>query len=255
MRRSLVRAALLGALAYLLVAAPVAAFPLTNCTLQLTALKADGSTIDSVAGGAADATQEDPFLVAWDGKVKYAGSSQIAMKDNSWHVDVFGIPTPLTGSDANAADSRDGSGTVGVSENAPFRFTGLYYVSGSITGSGGTCAGSGWLKLTGDPLGTIPFFVALGVLVLGLLMLGFGFRGHAVSAILGGILTGLGAAAMLVLYSTLPLGLPTPIVVLLLGAILGVLTAVLGRRSRGNDTPPMLPPTNPSKPPQASTPV
>jgi hypothetical protein len=255
MRRSLFQAVLLSALAYLLVGAPVMAFPLTNCTLQATSLKADGSTVDAIASGAADATQDHPFLVDWDGTVKYSGNSQIAMKDNTWHVDVFGIPTPLTGGDPNAADSRDGSGTVGVSANAPFRITGLYFVSGSITGSGGTCTGSGWFKLTGDPLGTIPFFVALGILVLGLVMLLLGFRGHAITAVLGGILTGLGAGAMLVLYSTLPLGSPTPIAAIVLGAILGVLTALIGRRTRGTDTPPMLPPMNSGKTPEGSTPA
>jgi len=243
MRRSLAGAAL-SVLAYLLLAAPVAAFPLTNCTLQATSLKADGSTIDSIAGGATDATQGDPFLVDWDGTISYSGSSQIEMKNNTWHVDVFGIPTPLSGGSPNDADDRDGSGTVGVSSNAPFRFTGLYYVSGSITGSGGTCTGSGWFKLTGDPIGTIPFFVALGVLILGLGLLAVGLRGHSLTGVVGGLLTGLGTATMLVLYSTLPFGSPTPIIVLLAGVVIGILISLIGRRSgRPNDMPPMLPPT------------
>jgi hypothetical protein len=146
---------------------------------------------------------------------------------------VFGIPTPLQGSDPNAADTRDASGTVGVSENAPFRFTGLYYVSGSITGSGGTCSGSGWFKLTGDPIGTIPFFVAAGVLILGLLLLLLGVTGHAITAVIGGLLTGIGIAAMLILFSTLPFGSPTPIVLLAVGVVVGILIAFIGRRMGG----------------------
>ena len=159
MGRRMLAAGVTAALGVLILAAPVAAFPLTNCTLQATGLAADGSTIGSIQSGADDATQDHPFLVDWDGTVSYKGSSQIEMKNNTWHVDVFGIPTPLSGSDPNTADNRDGSGTVGVSANAPFRITGLYFVSGSLTGSGGTCTGSGWFKLTGDPIGTIPFFV------------------------------------------------------------------------------------------------
>ena len=245
MRRTMTVAVMLAALGILMLAAPVAAFPLTNCTLQATGLAADGSTIDSIQSGADDATQANPFLVDWDGTVSYTGSSQLEMKDNTWHVDVFGVPTPLRGGDPNTADSRDGNGTVAVSANAPFRITGLYFVSGSITGSGGTCAASGWLKLTGDPTGTIPMLIALVLLVLGLIMLAIGARGHAVTALLGGILTGLGLATLLVLYSTLPLGSLTPIIVLLLGLVLGIFVAMLGRRARGRgDTSPMLPPTN-----------
>jgi hypothetical protein len=261
----MVGAAVLVALGIQMLAAPVAAFPLTNCSLQATALRADGSTIGSIASGAVDATQDDPFLVDWNGTITYTGSSQIEMKNNSWSVAVFGIPTPLSGGDDNPDDDRDGNGTVGVSANAPFRFTGLYFVSGSITGSGGTCAGSGWFKLTGDPVGTIPFWVALGVTILGVGMLIAGARGHTITAILGGILTGLGGSALLVLFSTLPLGSPTPIIALLSGLLLGIAVGVLGRRGRGKSDastsapPPPSPPTSdasapPPPPPPPVTP-
>jgi hypothetical protein len=230
MRRTAIGTILMGGLALLLLAAPASAFPLTNCTLQATALAADGSTIGSIASGADDATQEQPFLVDWDGTISYSGSSQIEMKDNTWHVDVFGIPTPLSGGDPNTADTRDGNGTVGVSENAPFRITGLYYVSGSLTGSGGSCTGSGWFKLTGDPIGTVPFFGGFGLLILGLVLMAFGVAGHTVTGIVGGVLTGLGAAVMLVIYSTLPFGSLTPIVILLAGIVLGILASLIGRR-------------------------
>ena len=238
MRRTMVGALVLAALGILSLAAPVAAFPLTNCTLKATALAADGSQLDSIEGGALDATQEDPFLVDWDGTITYAGASQIAMVNNTWSVSVFNIPTPLSGGDDNPEDTRDGSGTVGVSTNAPFRFTGLYFVSGALTGSGGTCAGSGWFKLTGDPLGTIPFWVGLGVLILGVAMLAVGARGHAITAVFGGVLTGLGTATLLVLYSTLPLGSSTPLLLLALGAVLGIAVALIGRRRRGGTEAP-----------------
>lgn len=257
MRRMMVGALMVAALVMLAVASPVSAFPLTNCTLQASSLGADGKPIDSIQGGADDATQADPFLVDWDGTVSYTGAAQIEMKNNSWRIDVFGIPTPLSGADDNPADTRDGNGSVGVSANAPFRFTGLYFVSGSITGSGGTCTGSGWFKLTGDPVGTVPFFVALGLLILGLLMLAYGIRGHAITAIVGGILAGLGLAALLVLFSTLPLGSATVIIVVVVGLLLGILVAIIGRRARRVDGPPMLPPTNrptPPPPPVTTTP-
>ena len=195
MRRTMIGAVVLAALGVLVLAAPVGAFPLTNCTLKATALKADGSTMGSIENGKADATQDNPFLVDWDGTITYSGGSNIAMLNNTWSVSVFTFPTPLSGGDDNPKDDRTGSGTVGVSANAPFRFTGLYYVYGELTGSGGSCVGSGWFKLAGDPIGTIPFFGGLGILILGLLDAGrSALRGHTITAIVGGILTGLGTA-------------------------------------------------------------
>ena len=249
MRRTMVGAVVLAALGILFLAAPVAAFPLTNCTLQANSLAAGGAALDSITGGAPDATQADPFLVDWDGTITYVGGSNIAMVNNKWGVTVFMFPTPLQGGDDNPEDTRTGDGTVGVSANAPFRFTGLYYVSGSLTGSGGTCTGSGWFKLTGDPVGTIPFFGGLGALILGIVMLAFGARGHTITAILGGIVTALGVTTMLVIYSALPIGEQTPLVVLLVGLLLGIAIGLLGRRG-GGESPPMLPPTNtPTTPP------
>ncbi len=258
LRRTMVGALVLAALGILGLAAPVAAFPLTNCTLAASSIAADGSTIASIASGAADATQDAPFLVDWDGTVTYKGSAQVEMKSNKWHVDVFGVPTPLMGGSDNGDDNRDGSGTVGVSANAPFRFTGLYYVSGVLKGSGGTCEGSGWFKLTGDPTGTLPFSVAAAFTILGVLMLARGAQGHTITSIVGGLFAGVGVAALLVLYSTLPLGYPTPLVVLLAGVVLGILIALVGRRSHGDSDAPPPPsdvaPNPPAPPPPTSTP-
>ncbi len=238
MRRVLLVSAALAALSLLVWAAPAAAFPLTNCTLAATSASADGSELDAIASGANDATQEDPFIVDWDGTISYEGSSQIEMKNNTWSVSVFNIPTPLSGGDDNPEDNRTGSGTIGVSENAPFRITGLYYVSGSLTGSGGTCTGSGWFKLTGDPIGTIPFWFGLGLVILGTVGLARGAQGHAATAIAGGILAGFGVATLAVIYSSLPVGSLTPIVALVLGTAAGIVIAGLARRGRGDKEEP-----------------
>ena len=91
MRRVLLVSAAMAALSLLIWAAPAAAFPLTNCTLQAASLKADGSALDSIASGANDATQEDPFIVDWDGTITYQGQADIEMKNNTWSVSVFNI--------------------------------------------------------------------------------------------------------------------------------------------------------------------
>ena len=229
MRRS-VAAAVLVTASLLIAAAPAAAFPLTTCQLSLVSKDANGAAIDTAQSGAADGTQSDPVLVDWEGTVDYTGTTTSAIRNYNYQVYVLGIPTPLRGAGANDEGDLEGGGTVGVSANAPFRVTGLYKVTGTYEGEGGSCAGSGWFKLIGDPTGTVPFWLGLILLVLGILLEIRGLRGHPISAVVGGLLIGLGAAILLVIYSTLPFAEYTPLVAIALGLLLGILVAIVGRR-------------------------
>jgi hypothetical protein len=213
----------------LLVPASASAFPLTNCTLDLTSLDANGATLDTATAGGNDSTQSDPFVVEWDGRVAWAGTqgSQV-IKDHHWSVSIFNVPTPLSGGDANADGKTDGAGTVEVGDNLPFKITGLFYVSGQISGTGGSCAGSGWMKLNGDPIGTIPFWIFLALVVLGLLLLFMGFRGSAAWAIIGGLLLGLGGALGVIIFAMMLVGSWTPLVAIGVGLVLGIVVAVIG---------------------------
>ncbi|MDQ2966044.1 MAG: hypothetical protein M3R57_09380 [Chloroflexota bacterium] len=237
MRRSVAAAVLLTASLLLAATAPVAAFPLSLCQLSLSSKDANGTTIDSAESGANDSTQADPFLVDWDGTVAYSGTTTNVIKDYTYQVYVFGAPTPIRGADTNSEQDVDGSGTVGVSANAPFRITGLFKVSGTYTGAGGSCAGDGWFKLIGDPTGTVLFWIGLIIVALGAALLLRGLRGHTLSAVLGGLLVGLGSALLLVIYSVLPFAEYTPWAVLGLGLLLGIIVAVLGRRGGGSAEP------------------
>jgi hypothetical protein len=230
MRRSFAAAVLLTAGLLIAVAAPVAAFPLSTCELALVSTDAAGTQVDAAQSGANDSTQADPFLVDWDGSVQYAGTTTNVVKNYNYQVFVLGIPTPIRGGDANDDENVDGEGTVKVSSNMPFRVTGLFKVSGTYEGEGGSCNGSGWFKLTGDPTGTVPFWLGLVLVALGALLEVRGLRGHKVSAVIGGLLIGLGAAILLVIYSTLPLAEYTPLAMLGLGLLLGIVVALLGRR-------------------------
>ncbi|MGH2456714.1 MAG: hypothetical protein ACRDHD_10720 [Candidatus Limnocylindria bacterium] len=214
----------------LLMRGPAAAFPLGGCTLSLTSLAVDGATLDTATGGDGSATQQDPLLVDWDGTVSWTGTtgSQV-ITDHTWHVDVFGLPTPLRGGDPNEDGDTGGSDVVSVSANAPFRFTGLFHVSGEMAGEGGSCSGSGWLKLAGDPIGTIPFLAGLALAVVGLVLLAVGTRGRWLAGSVGGLLLGVGAAVLLISFATLPLGAATPVIVLAAGLLLGVLASWFGR--------------------------
>lgn len=163
---ALVAAAAMG----LLLAAPVAAFELNGgCNVTLTSMDASGEVIDTASGPGGGGTQADPFMIDWDGSISWQSNSGSQVFENhGWQTFVFMVPTPVRGGHENSAHATTGSGTAGVGENAPFRITGLYYVSGDINGDGGThCDGNGWFKLIGDPLGTLPFFIALVLIVAG----------------------------------------------------------------------------------------
>jgi hypothetical protein len=231
MRPALRRLALIAlpALILLLPASSASAFPLTNCTLTLKSLDVNGASIDTATAGGNDSTQSDPFVVDGDGRVAWAGTqgSQV-IKDHHWSVSIFNVPTPLSGGDANADGKTDGAGTVEVGDNLPFKITGLFYVSGQISGTGGSCAGSGWMKLNGDPIGTIPFWIFLVLVVLGLLLLFMGFRGSAAWAIIGGLLLGLGGALGVIIFAMMLVGSWTPLAAIGVGLVLGIVVAVIG---------------------------
>jgi hypothetical protein len=202
----------------LLLPASASAFPVTNCTIELTSVDGDGATIDTATVGDADGTQANPLLVDWDGSVDWAGTTgPLVIKDSRWSISLFYVPTPESGAEANENGHNDGDGSVRISEDLPFRVTGLYFVSGQISGTGGGCEGSGWINVTGDPFGTVPFWIGIGMIVVGVLLLGVGYRWAWGLAILGGLLVGLAATVMLIIYRVMPAGEWTPLAALLLG--------------------------------------
>ena len=196
-----------------------AAFALSGCQVTLTSLDADGNEIDSAVGGSADATQHDPLRVSWSGTVRWTRDTATvsAGQGGSWHVDVFGLPTPLRGSDGSAV-----SDSVRVSESLPFRFSGLLFVSGRLSGPDVTCVGSGWLRVMGDPVSTLPLTVSLGMVLVGLVLLAVGARGRWLPAIVGGLMLGAGSAIAMVICASLPFGEATPVAVLGLGTVIGL---------------------------------
>jgi hypothetical protein len=218
-------------------ATPAAAFPLTTCTLTLESTTGSADALDTASSGTPDSTMSDPFKVAWDGQVGYVGSTNVVIKDYTYHVEVFGVPTPIRGGDANDDEDTEGDDTVSVGANAPFRVAGLYYVSGGYKGDGGECAGSGWFQLLGNPVGTVPWIVGVALTLIGSLGLVAGARGHLVSSIAGGFLLGLGLDLLLISHSFMPLAENTPLAFFVAGIVLGALIGILGRRGRGGHAP------------------
>jgi hypothetical protein len=160
----------------MLLAGPATGFELNGgCALDIASTDVTGAPVDVATGPGAGGggTQDDPFLIDWDGTVNWQGSSGDQVFNNhSWQTYVFLVPTPVRGGDPNDEDDVVGTGSADVSANAPFRISGLYYVSGHIDGEGGThCDGSAWFKLIGDPVSTFPFWLAILLAVAGAVLI------------------------------------------------------------------------------------
>jgi hypothetical protein len=189
MRMLVLRAGFIGSLMSVALVAPVAAFELNGgCTLELTSTDASGAIVDSASGpgDAGGGTQSDPFLVDWDGAVAWEGSSGDQLFTNhSWQTFVFHVPTPVRGGDPNDEEDTVGTGSASVGANAPVRVVGLFYVSGSINGEGGThCDGGAWFQLTGNAVGTLPFWLSVLLAIAGLALIAAS-RPHVVTATTG----------------------------------------------------------------------
>jgi hypothetical protein len=170
----------LGMVLWLLLAfaAPAGAAGLTGgCTLEVRSFGPDGRTVlDEGAAPGAEGSQDDPLDVAWHGRVDFRFTTgSTVFQDNEWRIFAAGIPVAiLEGSDDNPMDlDESGDVVVGQSFSDALRVVGLVNVTGYLEGNSGTarCDGDGWVRLVGDPVGTIPWFLFLALLALGLLFL------------------------------------------------------------------------------------
>jgi hypothetical protein len=171
-----VRATAVAAL-LLLWAIPAQAADLTGgCTLEARSFDGAGKALDTaLVPGGDEGTQQNPFRVAWDGHVDFRFTTGTVFQNNTWAIFAEGLPVAiLKGGDDNPID-LDESGTITVGDKVPggVRITGLVYVSGNSVGNAGAsrCDGSGWVQIIGDPIGTIPWIVAAGLVLLGFLFL------------------------------------------------------------------------------------
>lgn len=127
-------------------------------------------------GTSPEGTAQDPFDVAWDGRVDFRfQTGTTVFENNRWEIYAMGLPVAiLKGSDDNPGDI-DEIGFVEIAsevEGLP-RFVGLVHVSGWLEGNNGAarCDGEGWVRIVGDPVGTVPWFVMAGFIMLGLVFL------------------------------------------------------------------------------------
>ena len=267
MRRTIAVATGVASLAwFLLIAVPsISAFPLTTCTLSVTSRDASGNVV-STASEALGGTRDDPFIVDPKGTVEWSGTtggSPIA--DASYHVEIFGVPTPLQGSASGDNPRSSASGVIDLGEILPVDLAGLIYVSGALESGGApVCEGSGWIKIAGDPVPTPGFVGGAALALVGLASVLSSVRGrHPFRGAIGGLLGGAGLALLSGVTGILPLDEQTPLVEVIAAVILGLAIGVIDFGSlfhRGPaaevdaagrpdpKTPPTEPPAAPSDP-------
>jgi hypothetical protein len=139
---------------------------LNGCSGNGTSNTAKGTLLQSATAPNPPSSQSHPLLVDPKGTVAYSGRSNSVIRNHTWSVKVDGL-TVKSGGSANASGRTLNQGTVKVKDYLPFKITGLFYVSGGVTGSGGSCGGSVWVKVTGSPVGTVPWFAGIALAAAG----------------------------------------------------------------------------------------
>lgn len=166
---------------------PVIAAELTGgCSMEVKSFNgpdpANSAEVDQaavsgpIAEGAAG-SQSLPFRVSPEGSIDFAfHTGGTVFQNNHWAIYAQGLPVPiLSGSDDNPLD-LDETGVVTLNDAIkalPFRVVGVFFVTGDLWGNSDAshCHGEGYVKVLGDPVGTIPWDVAAALIVLSGLVL------------------------------------------------------------------------------------
>ncbi len=217
---------LLLALAVPVLAADPSGATLTEgCTFSATSSDAAGTEIGTITGPAASSPNA-PFVVDRKGEVGWQGSAPLISK-GTYGLSVFGLPV-WGGEFTNDDGKTSADGTVKVADILPVDLVGVFQVSGSVKGEGGSCEGSAWLKLAGDPVTSIPGLAGLALAVLGGIGVLASIPGaHFGRGLLMGLLLGVGAAILTIVFGFMPVGAITPWVALAAGPIVGAFVGLL----------------------------
>jgi hypothetical protein len=186
MRRLFAAGVVATMLALLLVLPAVAAELSGGCSMEVRSFDGpDPQTSTEVDAGAAAGpiaegavgSQTRPFKVDPEGSIDFAfHTGTTVFQNNQWEIYVQGLPVAiLAGSDDNPLDV-DETGIVTINEAVkalPVRVVGTFFVSGNLFGNGVAdhCHGEGYVQVLGDPVGTIPWDVAIVLIVASGLML------------------------------------------------------------------------------------
>jgi hypothetical protein len=197
------------------------------CTLDALSTDAGGTDLDELAGpGTSEPTI--PFDVDRSGKVAWTGTGP-AITTGSWQISIYGVPLPvLSGSIDNPDGQTSADGVVLVGDILPVDIVGTFEVSGSVSGDGGSCSGSAWVRVDGNPLTSIPGIAGIGLGIVGLLTLLTSLAGrHPWRGLFGGLVLGLAVGILAIVFGIVPIGTITPWVALAGGSVIGLILGLL----------------------------
>ena len=218
---------------------------LTGCSGSGTALTKSGAPLDQATAPSPKASRKYPFVVVYNGTVDYQGQSATLITNHHWHVSLFNIQVRSGGS-PNGTHKLTSKGTEKVKDYLPIKLTGLFYISGSISGNGGSCAGDVWVKLAGSPVGSVLWILGLILIVIGVILLFSGrpsprggagthrLRRRPLTGLLGGLIGGAGFFLFLLSYSKVPYGKATIFIVPGVLVVLGLFWGLFGPNKRRN---------------------
>ena len=194
MNRSLRHLALasVAALAVLAPASAATAADASGCTLTVASTSADGAALDKASAPGDGGTESNPFQVDLGGKVAYVGKTDAVITNGTYTVTALGV-TLKTDTVANADKKQTAKGEVDLStvqSLKPLLAGGVKIpVTGTLTGTGGTCTVSGYITGVGSATSSPVFYAGLAAAAIGLalaLWTLFGTKTAAVAATTAG---------------------------------------------------------------------
>jgi hypothetical protein len=195
------------------------------CTVSATSTTAAGGQLDALIGPATS-DSSNPFDVDPKGQVAWSGSGP-AITSGTYQLTIYGVPI-WSGSIDNPSGKSNADGTLDLASVLPGGLVGVVQVGGSVTGQGGSCSGSAWIKISGDPLTSIPGMGGIGLAIVGLLGVATAVPGaHPFRGLLAGLVLGLGAGVLAIVFGVVPVGALTPFVALGGGGVVGLVLGLL----------------------------
>jgi hypothetical protein len=152
-----------------------------GCSGQAVSTTVDGLKLDSMAAPGQGGTLDDPFDVTWDGPIRWSGQTVAPIQNGSWSVTLTPASGGLTakvfalavsslahGDVTNESAKTTTSGTSTLKDYVGTRLvTGKYIVDVDISGAKAKCTGSVVIEISGNPMSTPAFVLAVILLLLG----------------------------------------------------------------------------------------
>lgn len=195
------------------------------CTLTATSTGRPGEQPDTLTGpGTSD--PNNPFDVDPKGSVAWTGTGP-AITSGTYQLAIYGLPI-WSGTIDNPDGQTSADGVLDLGDILPIDVVGLVEVSGSVSGTGGACSGSAWIRLDGDPVTSIPGLVGIGAGILGLVGVLSAIPGrHPFRGLLFGLVLGLGGGILAIVFGVVPVGALSPLVALGGGGVIGLVLGFL----------------------------